>query len=68
MKLRKLESMGIWVDALTHIIYPTDEDGTALVRNGGLNLNEINISWYNYLDEEEKEYLLNLMKTKTTNS
>jgi hypothetical protein len=56
----KLQSMPIWVDTDEKIIYPSDRDGSLKMEDGIL-LMDINQNWYNYLDAEEKEFLINLI-------
>ena len=59
----KLQSMQIWVDEKTKTLYPCDKTGQPFKQNG-IQLNDLNQNWFNYLDREDKEYLSNLVNNK----
>jgi hypothetical protein len=58
--MHKLQSIAIWVDEKTKTLYPCDKNGNIYKKNG-ISLDDLSQNWYNYLDIEDKLYLLNLI-------
>lgn len=61
MKLHKLNSLPVWIDENTKVLYPSDEEGNAIIDSPGISLEEMNWDWFNYLDRDDREYLSNLV-------